>query len=57
MSSSDFIIIPATIGESPTSSGYLEVTGRHRELDNFNVYITSLIDDTRGRIHTLTDEA
>lgn len=56
MSSPDFIIIPRTIGESPTSSGYLEVTGRHVEPEGFNVYLTSLIDDTRGRMHILTDE-
>jgi len=56
MSLFDFFIIPPKIGDSPTSSGYLEVSGRHVEKEGFNVYLTSLVDDTRGRIHTLTDE-
>ena len=53
---SNFIIVPKTIGESATSAGYLEITGRHVVQESFHVYLTSLIDDTRGRVHILTDE-
>ncbi len=57
MSLFDFFIIPPKMGDSPTSSGYLEVSGRHVEKEGFNIYLTSLVDDTRGRMHILTDEA
>lgn len=56
MSSPDFIIIPERIWESATSAGYLEVTGRHIETRGFNVYLTSLVANTRGRVHILADE-